>query len=211
MTSQQQRKPGKKRKLSKRQRRIYMRRRIVVGVVLLLVLALVIFGLYSLGRGIGMVSKSIGNYEEQSVSRSQTEAKKAKKTPKCSADDVKLDLTSNEQSVEVGGSLEFSATIAHEGRGQCLIDGSNTSRVLTITSGDDTIWRSDTCPADSRMLLMAQGDKDTQKIAWNANQTGSKCVSDDLLPKVDPGTYQAQLSLKDHPQVKSPKVPFVVD
>ncbi|MDF7664295.1 hypothetical protein PT282_06425 [Bifidobacterium sp. ESL0763] len=211
MTSQQPRKRGKKRKPSKRQQRIYLRRRIVVGIVLLALLALVIFGLYSLGRGIGMVSKSIGHYEEQSVSRSQASAKKARKTPQCGVKDLRLELEPKSQSVDVGGSLEFDATIEHVGSRTCLVDGSNVSRVLTITSGDDTIWRSDTCPADKRMLLMAKGDKDSQKITWNANQTGGKCVSDDLLPKVDSGTYHAQLTLKDHAQVVSRRVPISVD
>mgnify|MGYP007028774386 CR=1 FL=1 len=44
---------------------------------------------------------------------------------------------------------------------------------------------------------------DEQKIAWNTNRTGTSCVADDQLPKVDRGTYVAQLSLKDDPKVQS--------
>ena len=36
------------------------------------------------------------------------------------------------------------------------------------------------CPADSRLLLMAKGDKDVQKVTWNtnANATLAKCTDE---------------------------------
>lgn len=123
-----------------------------------------------------------------------------------------LQLSAASQSVPVGGSLDFTATIVHEGSGNCLVDGSDSGRVLTITSGQETIYKSDVCPADSRLLLMAKGDKDVQKVTWNtnANATLAKCTDESGWAKVNAGTYVAQLSLKDHPKVKSDPVTFTV-
>ncbi|WEV42268.1 hypothetical protein OZX57_01930 [Bifidobacterium sp. ESL0682] len=167
---------------------------------------------------------------------------------------MKLELTPASQSVGLGGSLDFKATIRYEGSDSCLIDASNASRILTISSvsgsssdadssdksggqsgsdsktgsgaqsgsnsgsdsqagaasGSDTVWSSAACPANTRKLLMAKGDKDVQKITWPTDKTGSTCVPDQQLPRVKRGTYMAQLSLKDHPEVKSEKVPVTV-
>jgi hypothetical protein len=90
----------------------------------------------------------------------------------CTAGDVKLELSAQSQTVPVGGSLDFTMTIAYEGTSSCLIDVSNASRILTITSGSDTIWRSDACPADPHRLLMSKGDKRVDTLTWNTDSTG---------------------------------------
>ena len=102
--------------------------------------------------------------EVYAISRDATPApKKVSNVKDCSASDVTLQLSAASQSVPVGGSLDFTATIVHEGSGNCLVDGSDSGRVLTITSGQETIYKSDVCPADSRLLLMAKGDKDVRR------------------------------------------------
>ncbi|KFI45774.1 hypothetical protein GA0061078_1503 [Bifidobacterium bohemicum] len=234
------RKPTK-RKPSKQMRRVYLRRRIVVGVAAVLVLAVLAFCVYNVGRfavirmqGGGSDTSQTSARRNDGKSKSQQSGKssksgkssnadgsgnkrqKAETTKKsgvkeCGANDVRLELASKSQNIAVGGTLDFTATIRYEGSSSCLIDASNSSRVLTITSGDDTIWRSDSCPADQRQLLMAKGDKDVQTLTWNADRTGSGCQPDENLLRVNAGTYMAQLSLKDHPKVKSEKVPVVVE
>ena len=189
----------RKRRISKKQQAIYRRRRIVAGTVLLLI--------------IGAVNSMIHHDEVYAISRDATPApKKVSNVKDCSASDVTLQLSAASQSVPVGGSLDFTATIVHEGSGNCLVDGSDSGRVLTITSGQETIYKSDVCPADSRLLLMAKGDKDVQKVTWNtnANATLAKCTDESGWAKVNAGTYVAQLSLKDHPKVKSDPVTFTV-
>lgn len=203
---------GKRRKrpLSKRQRRIYRRRRIVVGVALLVALALTVFCVYSLVRG----AVAIGVRAAQGAPGIEREAvpdpMRTTGVRECMAGDIELQLVPAATGVGVGGSLDFSASIAYTGSGSCLVNGSDAGRVLTITSGDDQVWRSDSCPVDDRMLLMAKGDVDTQTITWNTNRSGSECVADADLPKVGAGTYVAQLSLKDDPDVVSDPVTFVV-
>ncbi|WEV74332.1 hypothetical protein OZX74_01900 [Bifidobacterium sp. ESL0798] len=294
MTAQQPKKRQSKRKTSKDMQRVYLRRRIVVGVVALALLALIGFGVYTLATKVIATHGGQSSSNSVSESRKKTLAKKPGKSDnnknnqddkanqggvrKCGAKDVKLELSPISQSVELGGSLDFKATIRYEGNDSCVVDASNASRILTIytisdegsasgsdsdsgngsasksgsdtksksdsssksdsnsksgsssgTSNDgsnseanddadaasseqtgDTIWSSAVCPADSRKLLMAKGDKDAQKITWPADKTGSTCVPDEQLPRVKRGVYLAQLSLKDHPNVKSEKVPIIV-
>lgn len=198
------------RQLSAKQRHIYLRRRIVVGVVLVVVLALVGFCVYSMGRGVAAIVAAADARHPDIVRDEVPGPEPTTGVRECTTSDVSLDLTVAEPTVGVGGSVEFTASIVYDGKVSCLIDGSDSSRILTITSGDDQVWRSDACPVDSRMLLMAKGDTDVQTITWNTNRSGSECVDDASLPKVSAGTYTAQLSLKGHPKIVSQKVPIVV-
>ncbi|WP_165775896.1 hypothetical protein [Bifidobacterium scaligerum] len=205
---------SKKRKLSKKKRAMYRRRRIVALLIVLVGLALIGTCVYSLGRGIGAINTLIHHDDIYAISRDAVPTpKKVSSVKDCTAKDVSLELSSKSQSVGVGGSLDFTATIVYEGSSSCLVDGSDAGRVLTITSGNDTIYRSDLCAADSRMLLMAKGDKDTQTLTWNTDANGSlaECTDEDTWARVNAGTYVAQLSLKDHPKVTSDKVVFTVE
>ena len=199
----------RKRKLSKRRRAVYRRRRIVVGIALVLAVALTVFCVYSLGRGMAAIDTTIRHDDLMALSRKAVPAPKQKsKVKDCTASNVKLSLQSDSQSAPVGGSMKFTATIAFvpKDSSSCLIDASDHSRVLTITSGGDTVWRSDACDVDSRKLLLAAGDTDTQTMTWNTNRSGQTCTEDSKLPKVDAGTYTAQLSMRDHPKIVSNKV-----
>lgn len=203
----------RKRKLSKRRRAVYRRRRIVVGIALVLAVALTVFCVYSLGRGMAAIDTTIRHDDLMAVSRKPVPAPKQKsKVKDCTASNVKLSLQSDSQSAPVGGSMKFTATIAFvpKDSSSCLIDASDHSRVLTITSGGETVWRSDACDVDSRKLLLAAGDTDTQTMTWNTNRSGQTCTEDSKLPKVDAGTYTAQLSMRDHPKIVSNKVTITV-
>ncbi len=200
----------RKRTLSKKQRRMYRRRRIVAGIIVALIIALVVFCVYSLGRGavaLGQwVIEGTPSVEREEVP-TPTETTGVKD---CTSTEVTLQLTADAASVSVGGSLDFSASITYTGSASCLINAADDNRVLTITSGSDEVWRSDSCPVDDRMLLMAQGDVDTQTITWNTNRTGSECEDDSDLESISAGTYIAQLSLADIDDVFSDEVTIVV-
>ena len=79
---------------AKKQQAIYRRRRIVAGTVLLLIIALIVFCVYSLGRGIGAVNSMIHHDEVYAISRDATPApKKVSNVKDCSASDVTLQLS----------------------------------------------------------------------------------------------------------------------
>lgn len=213
-----------KRTINKNMQRIYRRRRIAAVLILILALAVVAGVGYGIGDGVRHLSgagqtqssaeSASADHSKKGDSSASSKSKQANKTtagvPDCTADDVELRLSTDTSTTYVGGSITFKVTIAHNGSTNCLIDAANDSRVLTITSGKETIWRSDSCPADSRLLLMTDKDEDSQTITWNTNRSGSKCADDDSLPRVNAGTYVGRLSLKDHDQVQSDPLSVVV-
>ncbi|KAB8287975.1 hypothetical protein DSM100688_1085 [Bifidobacterium ramosum] len=192
---------------------VYRRRRIIVLIAALAALSLTVFCVYSVGQGIAAVGSAMGLGVSHTLTRDTVpDPTKIVGVPDCASDDITLSLQSASSSIPVGGSVDFTATITYTGTSKagCLIDASDGGRVLTITSGDNTVWRSDVCPSDARMLLMSKGDVDQQQITWNADATGSTCAEDGSLPRVNAGTYTARLSLKEHPKVTSDPVTIAV-
>ena len=184
---------------------MYRRRRAVALVIVLAAVSLVVFCVYSLDRG---VADGVSLLRPTPIARESVPApKKTSGVNDCGASDVKLSLTAASQGVPVGGSLDFTASISYEGTSSCLLDLSDV--VLTVSSGDQTIYSSDSCPADpNRQLLAKTSDmnRTSQKMTWGTSRTGDQCVEDQSkLPKVGRGTYTAQLSLKNaHKAVSDP-------
>ncbi|MCX8688177.1 hypothetical protein [Bifidobacterium sp. B4142] len=213
-----------KRRMSEKKRRMYRRRRIAAA--LLAVLFLLVCAGLVLGVGAGIRALRGGNgaqgtstsVQQSSKTKSKDKDKQKKDSgkkrssgaPDCGKEDLALELAAPDPSTGVGGSIDFTATIRHKGTGSCLVDGSDGGRVLIITSGEETIWRSDACPVGARTLLMATGDKDVQTITWNADSSQDSCLPDDQLPRVNAGSYQAKLVLKANPRVVSQPVPVMV-
>lgn len=213
---------GRTRTLSKRQRAIYRRRRIVVGTALLIVLLVVGLCLYSLARGVGAIADAmpqsiVGKIADAMPQRVELARDGVPDPPKtsgikdCTAKDLDLTLSAQSQTVAVGGSLNFTATLTYTGSSKkgCLVDASDAGRVLTITSGDETIWTSDACEADPRMLLMAKGNEDKAQITWPTQANGGSCT-EGTPPTVNAGTYVARLSMRDLPKLTSDSVVVTV-
>lgn len=197
---------GRKRMTAAERKRLYRRRRIVFFSALAVVLALAVFTVYSLVRGAVSVHGMAGASAAPALSRAEVPAAPQKsKVETCMPGDVGVQLVPDATSVGVGGSLNFTERVAYVGKSPegCRMNTAADSLVLTITSGSDVIWRSDVCEAAYRPRLFFADVTDEQKIAWNTNRTGASCMADDQLPKVDRGTYVAQLSLKDDPKVQS--------
>lgn len=198
--------------VSKRLRRIYVRRRVAALVALLLCLAIVCGLIWGISSGIRGFSRWMHRDDINAISRQSAPSPRAVSgVSNCSANDISLELKASPTTVSVGGSIQFSATIAHTNSRNCLINASNASRVLTITSGNQTVWKSDVCPVSSRMLLLSGSDKDIQTLVWNTDATGSSCQSDAELQRVKAGTYQARLSMKDDASIASDPVAIIVE
>lgn len=216
-----------KRKISAARRRMYIRRRIVVCVGLLAVLVFCIFCIISIFKGISAIGSAISKHSDVTLSKQLVpDPRPVGIIKKCSAKDVRIELTSASQSVPMGGSVEFTARIVHEGDDSCRIDASDGRMVLTIgdsVSADksdksdksdqsrekqekqqkiEPKWRSDVCGIPLKPLLMAKGDSYEKKIVWGTDATvgtptGKDCLDDADLPKVSRGTYIAQIAHKD--------------
>lgn len=213
-----------KRKISAARRRMYIRRRIVVCVGLLVLLAFCIFCIISIFKGVSAIGTAINKHSDVTISKQLVpDPRPVGIIKKCSAKDVRIELTSASQSVPMGGSVEFTARIVHEGDDSCRIDASDGRMVLTIgdsVSADksdksdksrekqekqqkiEPQWRSDVCGIPLKPLLMAKGDSYEKKIVWSTDATvgtptGKDCLDDADLPKVSRGTYIAQIAHKD--------------
>ena len=200
------------RKVSQRQRRIYRRRRIAVAVALLVVIVMFVGVLWGIGQLAGAVDRWVHRGDLNVLTRAGVpEPQREDGVRDCGQGDVTLSLSVRSPRTVVGGSVVFSVAIEHHGQDSCLIDASNSSRVLVIASGRETVWRSDSCPSDSRMLLMAGGDRDIQTVQWGADSTGGTCTAAEARPKVRRGSYVAQLHLRGQPGVVSQRVPVLVE
>ncbi|MCX8647614.1 hypothetical protein J3U01_04190 [Bifidobacterium sp. B4107] len=213
-----------KRRMSEKKRRMYRRRRIAAALLAVLFLLVCAGLVWGVGAGIRALRGGNGaqgtstSVQQSSKTKSKDKDKQKKDSgkkrssgaPDCGKEDLALELAAPDPSTGVGGSIDFTATIRHKGTGSCLVDGSDGGRVLIITSGEETIWRSDACPVGARTLLMATGDKDVQTITWNADSSQDSCLPDDQLPRVNAGSYQAKLVLKANPRVVSHPVPVMV-
>ena len=218
-----------KRRMSEKKRRMYRRRRIAAALLAVLFLLVCAGLVWGVGAGIRALRGGSGAQGASTSAQQQTPKTKSKDkdkqkkdqkkdsgkkrssgAPDCGKGDLALELAAPDPSTGVGGSIDFTATIRHKGTGSCLVDGSDGGRVLIITSGEETIWRSDACPVGARTLLMATGDKDVQTITWNADSSQDSCLPDDQLPRVNAGSYQAKLVLKANPRVASQPVPVMV-
>ena len=216
-----------KRKISAARRRMYIRRRIVVCVGLLVLLAFCIFCIISIFKGISAIGTAINKHSDVTISKQLVpDPRPVGIIKKCSAKDVRIELTSASQAVPMGGSVEFTARVVHEGDDSCRIDASDGRMVLTIgdsVSADksdksdqsrekqekqekqqkiEPKWRSDVCEIPLKPLLMAKGDSYEKKIVWSTDATvgtptGKDCLDDADLPKVSRGTYIAQIEHKD--------------
>ena len=88
---------------------MYRRRRAVALVIVLAAVSLVVFCVYSLGRG---VVDGMSLLRPTPIARESVPApKKTSGVNDCGASDVKLSLTAASQGVSVGGSLDFTASI----------------------------------------------------------------------------------------------------
>jgi hypothetical protein len=195
-------------------RRVYRRRRIVAIVAIIAALALIGTFVWALVASVSSVGHAAYNYvhRDQLTSLSKDavpDSAAAMGLSDCTSDQLKLTLTPTTDSVSSGGKMSFSAQLQHVGSVSCLVDASDSSRILTITSGDQTMWSSKLCPASSRSLLMSDSDKDIQTITWDTTSSASECDATASTPAAA-GTYKAQLSMKGMSDVTSKSVTFQV-
>ncbi|WP_281667257.1 hypothetical protein [Parascardovia denticolens] len=219
-------------------RKVYLRRRLIALLILLLAVALIVGLAIGLARrsqgkarpgaGAGSTTSASaspsgkasqqGNQAQggqagkgqQAESSSRSEKSKLSGIPDCTSENLDLGLTADPTTVEAGKTLVFRANLTHKGSKDCLIDASDGSRVLVISSGDTVVYRTDVCDSQARMLLMTDKDQDSQQIAWNTKASTDGCKADHDLKTVQPGNYTAYTYIKDDPALRSPTVPFII-
>ncbi len=120
---------------SEARRRMYLRRRIAVSTALLLILAIAIFCVISLGKGLAAIGGAFAGHEVNVSRKTVPDPRPVGLTPRCTARDIRLELTAQSQNVPMGGGVEFTERFVYDGNTSCLIDASNINAVLTINDG----------------------------------------------------------------------------
>lgn len=134
LKSKPARKPSRN-NTSAARRRMYLRRRIAVGTALLLILAIAIFCVISLGKGLAAIGGAFAGHEVNVSRKTVPDPRPVGLTPRCTARDIRLELTAQSQNVPMGGGVEFTERFVYDGNTSCLIDASNINAVLTINDG----------------------------------------------------------------------------
>lgn len=167
-----------KRKISAARRRMYIRRRIVVCVGLLAVLAFCIFCIVSIFKGISAIGTAINKHSDVTLSKQLVpDPRPVGVIKKCSAKDVRIELSAASQAVPMGGTLEFNAHIVYEGDDSCRIDASSGRMVLNIgqSAGDSSQAAGDSSGA--------KGDKSNKQNKSNQSNKSKDKSAQTVVPQ----------------------------
>ena len=208
-TGSAQGKPGAQQRAS-----VYRRRRAVLGTIAVLVLAAVIFGV---AQAVSFVKDRFGSDDPEAMPTTTAESsgpseEELANPQTCSSSALELKVDPASTTVAAGSSLEVPITVTNEGKVQCLVDVGNSSMQMTVTSGDDTVWSTDQCPAnpEEHQVLLAPGATEKDAITWSGTRSDEGCPKD--APAAEPGTYQVEVSVAaDGGSVKAQRTVEVSD
>ena len=112
----------------------------------------------------------------------------------CAVGDLKVDLTMPDQ-VTAGQGTPVSLTLTNTTAEACLLDVGSASLGAVVTSGEDTVWTSTTCPAGAtgHRLLVPAGDSASTSLTWDGRRTPATCGEPGA--EVGAGTYRIRLTL----------------
>lgn len=181
MTKQSQRftrdtRRTKKRVMSESEKHaMYVRRRIFVGVIALFVLVIACFCVFSIAKGISYLSSGLFSFHEVNISRkSVPDPRPASLTRDCTSQDLRLELSSKNQNVAMGGSLDFTARIIFVGKGSCLVDASNNSLVMAISDTNSSDTSKDESKDNSDEGTTENSDKNSDKNSEDLSKNSDK-------------------------------------
>lgn len=112
----------------------------------------------------------------------------------CVVSDLEVAATQPDE-VAAGQGMTVSLTLTNKGSEACLIDTGSASLGAVITSGQDTVWTSATCPAGTteHRLLVPAGETATASLRWDGHRTPTTCG--EVGAEAGEGTYRIRLSL----------------
>lgn len=113
--------------------------------------------------------------------------------PACEGADMSV-LLAADGSTFKKRAVTFSLEVKNASDRSCLVDVTDKTRELVITSGPARVWSSADCVKPKpRMLLLAAGQSASSTLTWERVRSEPGCPSKDVEAK--PGTYRATLSL----------------
>lgn len=115
----------------------------------------------------------------------------------CDAGDVELTLRSEKRSYAPGERPVFELTAVNSGAGDCKMDFSPTSAVLTIktaTGGESRWWASDDCPWTTGPIVLAvpAGGEVSRTYEWDKRASEPRCATPEA-GTAGAGSYEAEV------------------
>ena len=110
----------------------------------------------------------------------------------CRAEDLEVDVSMAATELAVGAGSQVLIEL-HNTAEPCLFEAGAPQVVATITSGDDTVWRSDHCATDATRLLLDTGVEHEATIHWPGRRSQPGCPGGQSI--ADSGTYRLLVDL----------------
>ena len=167
----------------------YALRRLLAGLILLGITALIVLGVM---RAAAWLQDTIRTQNQQSAAAS---VETFYPDPvECTVEDLDAEV-SLPDSTAVGSGLAVQVTFTNTGTQPCLLDIGGASLGGVVTSGEDTIWESGTCPAspEEKLLLIDVDDQTSAAVSWDGNRSVSDCS--ETGEQAQAGTYRIRLTL----------------
>jgi len=142
-------------------------------------------------------SSAVGSSDGARPSPSPTPSKSGA-VADCAVGALTVSVAPDAATYAPGVSPAFTVTITNIGTQACLVDAGDAHRAVVVSSGKDRVWASQDCakPAtSSRVLLLAAGSKDAQRVVWNRVRSAAGCPAKLPAPKV--GSYKVAFSVGD--------------
>lgn len=183
--------------------RVYRRRRQVVGVLALIVLALLVAGGIALANFLG----SLGTSDAGTPPAAPTSTDASSATPTSTAPAAQAPLPAaapsgvcNEAGIKVSAAVDktqyaagvdpkLTLRVTNTGKAPCNINVGTSQMEFKVTSGEDIVFNSRDCQADSTNLVksLQPGASETASFTWKRNRSAAGCAKVTATP--GPGTY----------------------
>lgn len=117
----------------------------------------------------------------------------------CTSADVTVDAVTDQSSYPSGQSPKLSIRLTNHGDQDCTLNVGTTTQILTVTSGQDTWWRSTDCqsePSDMIVLLPAgQTVSSVEPVTWDRTRSSVSTCDSASRPRAPGGGASYHLSV----------------
>jgi len=172
--------------------KVYRRRRLVAAILAVLVLSGLIFA------GISVVKAFAPGKDPAPGNGSASSPKETQEPPKhgsppaavCDEAGIKVTAMTDAPNYGPGELPKLTLMVTNTGKGPCDINVGTSQMEFKVTSGEDVIFNSKDCQADSSDLVknLMAGASETAAFTWKRNRSAEGCARVEQTPGT--GTYK---------------------
>lgn len=121
----------------------------------------------------------------------------------CTPDQV--EMTTSWSDIVAGQPVTFTIDVTNTSDKPCSIDAGPSSLVLNVVSGNDSIWNSSYCQAntDSRLYVLGEGKSSQLSVAWDGLRNTSDCQTGLAAPRAGVYVVTGTIGGVDFPDIRS--------